>query len=485
MNFRTNTFANSNQALRYSAQYNTSILNYQRQISSGLRIHRPSDDPISFRQISSLSVRTQELQSERYTIIDSETKLNTSVSQLQEANNLLVRAKTLAQQGVQATSDSERNALAIEVEGILVSLKNITKTKSAGSFLYSGARTDQEPFSFDDPTIEGGTLQVNYLGASGNSRAYIGDAVSIDTFFAGDSIFGNSNRSESVLVGQTGAALGVGTDNMVGRATLQVRHTATTFTGGSGVAPGASSAAEDTLIGAAGANSLLIQDTSGTGASGTVTLNGGEPIAWSNTDTDLRVVDNNGRAIHVDMSAVTPGFDGSVDLESSGSLSVDGGVTEVPIDFTDSQTIIDSTTGTQVHIDSREIQEAGDEFLEFPGTSDVFQVLFELKKDLQNSRGFGGKQLSDSLDRRIGDIERMSEHVLEVVGNQSASLQILDDLEFRVQDLQLEVETQLSDLQSTDISDAVLRMQNDQSLLEFTYAVTAQVSSISLLDFLR
>ncbi len=485
MNFRTNSFASSNQTLRYSAQYNANIQKYQQQISSGLRIHRPSDDPVSFRQISSLSVRLQELQSESYTIIDSETKLNTSVSQLQETNSLIIRAKTLAQQGVQATSDSERTALALEVEGIFVGLENITKTKTAGSFLYAGARTDQEPFAFADPIVAGGTRQVDYQGAAGNSRAYIGDAISIDTFFAGDKIFGDSNRGESILLGETGAQLGVGTDNMVGRATLQVRHTATTFAAGSGISAGASSAAEDSLIAASGSSNLVVQDTSGTGASGTISLNGGESITWTNADTNLQIVDNEGRVIHLDMSTITPGFDGAVDFESGGSLSVDGGLTEIPIDFSDSQTIIDSTTGTQVHIDTSELRRAGDEFLEFPGTSDVFQIMYELKEDLHNSRGLGGQNLSESIDRRIGDLERMSEHVLEVVGRQASSLQVLDDLEFRVQDLQLEVETELNDLQSTDISEAVLRMQNDQSLLEFTYAVTAQVASISLIDFLR
>ena len=82
-------------------------------------------------------------------------------------------------------------------------------------------------------------------------------------------------------------------------------------------------------------------------------------------------------------------------------------------------------------------------------------------------------------------MDRVADHVLEVMGRQSASLQVLDELEFRVQDLQIQVETELSDLTSTDIPEAVLRMQNDQTLLEYTYAVTAQIASTSLIDFLR
>jgi flagellar hook-associated protein 3 FlgL len=485
MNFRTSSFASSNQALRFAQQYNVNILKYQNQISSGVRLHRPSEDPVAFRQASSLNVRLQELRTESYTIVDSETKLNTSVSQLQETNNLLSRASILAQQGVQATSASERNALAIEVEGLLTSLKHIAKTTAAGSYLYAGTRTDQEPFGFDTPEVEGGTLKVDYLGSAGNSRAYIGDSISIDTFLAGDKIFGHSDRGEAVMYGESGAKVGLGTDSIVGRATLQARHTLTTYFGASGVAASASSAETDTAIDAAGENNLIVEDTSGTGDSGTIKFNGGESIAWTRADTDLEVLDNNGRVIHVDMSAITAGFNGAVDFESTGTLSVDGGLTEIAIDFTASQTVTDSTTGKQTHIDTRELAKTGDDFLEFPGTADAFQAVYELIQDLRNTRGLDNQRLSESLDRRIGDLNRVGDHVLEVMGRQSASLQVLDELDFRVEDLQIQVETQLSDLTSTDIPEAVLRMQNDQTLLEYTYAVTAQITSTSLIDFLR
>ncbi len=278
---------------------------------------------------------------------------------------------------------------------------------------------------------------------------------------------------------------GVGTDNMVGRATLQVRHTTTTYFGTSGIAPGASSADLDTLLGPAGQNQLVVQDRSGTGDSGTISLNGGPAIFWSRSDTDLRVRGNNGAEMFVDMSAITPGFIGPVDLESNGTLSVDGGQSQVAIDFSANQTVVDSITGKQTHLDTSELRLVGDDFLEFPGTSNAFQVLYELTLDLRNTRGLDNVQRAAALDRRVGELDHLADHLLEVMGRQAASLKTLDELEFRVQDLQLEVETQLNNLQATDISDAVLRLQNDQSLLEYTYAVTSQIASTSLIDFLR
>ncbi len=485
MNFRTTSFASSSQALRYSARYNANIIKFQKQISSGIRLERSSDDPIAFRQISSLSVRLQELNSEASTIDDSETKLNTSVSQLTQANTLLVRAKTLAQQGVQANSDSERTALAVEVEGILASLQNSTKTQVAGSFLYSGAKTDTEPYRFVDPQAAGGTLSVQYQGSTNNSRAYIGDAISVDTFWRADRIFADSDRGDAEIYGTTGAKIGQGTDSMVGRATLQVRHTLTSYAGTSGVAAGLGSVGGDTVLGSAGEHTLTIEDTSGTGDFGTVSLNGAAVIEWTSTDTNLRVVSNDGKEVFIDTSSISVGFSGTIDMTSEGTLSVDGGATTTAIDFSASQTIVDSTTGKQTHIDTRDIRSTGDDYLEFLGTSDVFQVLYELSQDLRGARDLSNTQLAESLDRRVGELDRLSDHVLEVLGEQAASLQTLGELDARVTDLQLETETRLSNLAATDIPATVLRLQNDQNLLEFTYAVTAQISSTNLLDFLR
>lgn len=485
MVYRATSFAIGAQSIRFVQQYSSNILNYQNHISSGLRIHRPSDDPVGFRQVSSFSARLQELRTEEFSLKDAENKLNTGVSQLQETNNLLSQAKVLTQQGISALTQSERNAIAVEMESLLASLQDITKTTSAGAFLFGGTRTDQQPYEFSDPQAAGGTLNVEYFGSYQNSRALVGESVAIDTFYAGTTVFADPNRGETILFGNSGAALAAGTDNLVGRSTLQVRHSTTTYLGASGIAPGSSSGKGDTIIGPVGEFSITINDTSGNGSAGTISLGGNKEFAWTNADTNLEVTGPSGEKIYVDMSAISPGFNGTVDIVADGTLSVDGGLTTETIDFSSSQTITDSTSGRFVHIDSSQISSAGDDYLEFPGTSDAFQIVYELVQDLRNSRDLDGEQLAATLDRRLGELSNMSDHVLNVMGQQSASLQTLRQLEFRIQDLQLETETQLNNIQSTDIAETVVRLQNDQSLLEYTYAITAEISSIGLIDFLR
>lgn len=485
MTLRSTTFSFSAQALRYTSQFNANILKYQKLISSGQRLHRPSDDPVAFRQVNSLTVRIQELKASEYAVLDSEVKLNAGVAQLTQVNQALVKAKTIAQQGVQALSQTERDALALEAEGLLESLKDMSQSRVAGEFLFSGTRTDVAPFQFGDPLLQGRTLQVDYRGGQDNSLVFVGEGIAIDTYYAGDGVFSDPQREDTVILGRTGARPGQGTDNMVGRATLQVRHTLTTFSSGSGILAGTDSAALDTVMGAMGTHTLEINDTSGNGSFGTISLNGGPPVDFTDADTNLKVSGPDGAVIYLDTTRIRNGFNGTVNVQGDGTLSIDGGATSVPIDFSSNQVVVDSLTGRVTNIDSREIRLTGDDHLEYPGTSDVFQAVFELVDDLRNARGLSNTEVAESLDRRIGELDRLSNHVLDVVGRQSASLSSLDQLTTRVQDLQLELETQLSNLQSTDIPETVLRMQNDQALLEYTYAVTAQITSRTILDFLR
>ena len=131
------------------------------------------------------------------------------------------------------------------------------------------------------------------------------------------------------------------------------------------------------------------------------------------------------------------------------------------------------------------IRSAGDDYLEFPGTSNAFQVLYELSQDLRNTRGLPEAEITETLDTRLGELDRLSDHLLSIVGQQSAALQTLDRLEVRNQDLALETEIQLNALQATNIPEAVLRLQNDQNLLQYTYAITAEINAIGIIDFLR
>lgn len=485
MFYRSSALSISSRAIQFSAQHNSAILKFQEQISSGQKFQRPSEDPVAFRQITNLSSRLTELQANSTSLNSARSVLNSSVVQLQEFGNITTRAISLAQQGVQALGDDERQTYALEIDGLLSQLTSVAATDIAGVYLYSGTRSNQKPFEIDNPAVAGGPLSVTYLGSEANSRAFVGEAVSVDTLYSGADVFGGGEREETLIIGNSKVKIGTGTDTLIGRAELRIIHDLTTFAPGSGIQPGTRSALEDTVIGPLGRNSVTIVDSSGDGSSGTISLNGGEPQNFTNSDTNLKVIGSTGEVIYVDTSAINAGFNGTVDIEATGSLSVDGGKSTTPIDFSENQIVADSTSGRFVTLDTRDIEKAESNSLEFPGTANVFQVLHGLAEDLRNKRGLNAADTSAAIGRRLGELEQISDRAFEFLGEQSTSLQTLESLQFRIEDLELSVETQLSDIQSTDIPEAVVRLENSQALLQYTYAVTAQISNLGLLEFLR
>jgi flagellin-like hook-associated protein FlgL len=445
------------------------MLRLQDQLSSGIRIKKSSDDPLAFRNINFIQSQLRHLEDSEYVIQEAEGKLNASVSNLTEFQQLLSSAKRLAQEGVQSLSQEERNALALEAEGLLTRMKDLANSRFNGQY-------SQYP---------GRVMEASYGGAENSGESVISPSLSVETLYAGDAIFGPGDRGATIIYGKSGAQIGSGTDTIRGRATLQIRHTLTTYLGASGLTAGTGSPGNDSVIGQVGAHTVKLVDTSGTGVSGTISLNGGPATAWDNTMTNLEVSGANGEKIFVNTTAIAAGFNANVDLTAAGTMSVDGGATTTAISFAGNEILNDSLTGKLVTINSTNILRTGDDYLEFTGTSNAFQVVDELIKDLRGNRALDNAQYGNALARRMGELESMADRVLTAVGLQSTSLEGLEQLKNRNQDLQAESEIRLGDLQNTDFTQAVVELTNEQMLQQFTFMVASQMMNQSLIDFLR
>ncbi len=458
-------------ARRHSHQL--SIL--QQQASTGLRLLKPSDDPAAMRSVLVQKIEDNRIETQLANIQDARTKLNVSVSNLSEINKIFVRAQDIALEGNQS---DQPEVLAQEVDGLIDRLLTIANTQHDGQYIFSGTAVKTQPFVADDSG-------VRYAGASDRMQVSLDRSVWFDTFYSGAEIFQSRSRQQTVFLGGTGAAAGTGTDNGIGQGALLVQHTSTTYAGASGVQAGTGSAANDTIIGPAGAHTLTLNDTSGTGAGGTVSLNGGEAVAFTSADTNLKVTGPLGEVVYIDTTGITAGFNGTVDITANGTLSLDGGTTQTAIDFSANQVVTDSATGSIVNVDSTGIRQAGTSHLEFTGTSDAFQALNELRDELRNARGLSSSEFHQAMSRRITDLNRVRNSISDVVGQQSVELESLDALESRAQDLQLDVRKLISDLESADISETVINLQTEQNLLQFTYSSSVRLIDMSLLDFLR
>ncbi len=454
----------------------------QQQISTGIRLHRPSDDPAAVRRSIIQKDQLTRLNTHIESVRHSKSRVSQAHVQLREAQQLYVRAREVALTGAQTTEPAEIKILAAELDGILNQLISIANSSDESGYLFAGTATDTEPFSFDSSSTDG---TATYAGTSASSFLRLTGDAEREALIAGDEIFQTVIREPTIILGNTGLSSGLGTDTATGHRTLTVTHTATTFAVGSGVSAGTSSVAGDTIIGASGTNQLQIVDTSGTGASGTVSLNNGASINFTSADTDLTVTGPNGEQVYLDLSAITAGFSGTVDIVADGTLSIDGGITTQPIAFSTNETYTDPADGATVHLDTTTLFRTGEDSAEFVGTNDVFGTLIALRDDLTNSRNLSGPDRKDAINRRLGDIERLEDHLLDEVGIQAVTLEQIERLLVRTEDQTLNQQIKYGETTSAGLAEAAIRMQELLTLQQFTMASVSNLVSQNLLDFLK
>jgi len=119
------------------------------------------------------------------------------------------------------------------------------------------------------------------------------------------------------------------------------------------------------------------------------------------------------------------------------------------------------------------------------GAGDVFQALIGLRDLLRNTGGLSPLAQSQALSQQIGVIDQARQSVLATVGEQSASLQNLQALDTRIRDVQLQTKQLTATTESADITEVIVKLQEQQNSYQLTLASTARIFDQNLLDFLK
>lgn len=468
----------SNAIFNAQQEYNQLAV-WQQQLSTGNRILEPSDDPLGELQVLAQQAQYNRVNVYQQNISDAQSKLNDSVSTLTQVSNLLAQAKQLAITGASSDNSSTADAaMGDQVDSILNQIVHLANVQFNGQYLYSGVASQTTPFAFN---AQG---QVGYNGSSQTVSQPIGTGLQVETLYAGNQVFQSLQRGPTVITGTTGATAGSGTDSATGSGTLTVAHTSTTYAAGSGVAAGTGSVSGDTIIGPSGAHTLTIDDTSGTGASGTVSLDGGPVVNFTNSDTNLQVQGQNGQTVYINTTAITAGFNGMVAITANGTMSVDGGASTVAINFSGNQVVTNSQTGAVTNINSTNIHQTGNDAISYTGAYDVFQILATLRDALRNTSGLSSGEQAAAVGQTLQELDRVNTSVLATVGQQSAALQNLQGITSHNQAAQLTAQTQITNIKGADVSQVVVKLQEQQNLLQATLYSASQVANENLVYFL-
>lgn len=162
----------------------------QRIAASGLRVTRPSDDPMSAALASALRADLEALAQLQRNGSRAEARLVTLEESLQQTTNVLIRAKELAVQARNDPIEAARGVIATEIEALHQQLVQIGNTRGQGAYLYSGFATDTAAFSASGPFVRGSPPPtVSYGGDSNEIQVEIEDGFTVGSTLDGRRVF--------------------------------------------------------------------------------------------------------------------------------------------------------------------------------------------------------------------------------------------------------------------------------------------------------
>lgn len=124
------------------------ILRLQEQLSTGLRVTRPSDDPIDARRAVNTRALISENEQFLSNISDVSPFLSETTSTLQRVVDLIQRARQLTIQGANGTNaQSQLDSIALEMNELIEAAVDAGNHQTAGRFIFGGTRTLAEVYS--------------------------------------------------------------------------------------------------------------------------------------------------------------------------------------------------------------------------------------------------------------------------------------------------------------------------------------------------
>jgi len=120
----------------------------QAQLTSGVRISKPSDDPAQVGDVLQLQSDIGMVTQVTANLNNVKSQVDSASQIVQNAVSLLDQARTLAAQGASTTlSPTERTAMAAQAEQILNALVDDSRATFAGQYLFSGDSSSQPAYA--------------------------------------------------------------------------------------------------------------------------------------------------------------------------------------------------------------------------------------------------------------------------------------------------------------------------------------------------
>ena len=173
----------------------------QEQAASGLRINRPSDDPVGTSAAMLLRAGIDATARFQGNADLAGSRLAATEGAVANAQNVLVKLKQLAIQGANDTNDaSARRDLAKEVEGLHAQLLVEANAQAAGSYLFGGFASNTVPFVASGPFVDSppSSPTVSFQGDSNEIQVEIDQGVRVRSSADGRRVFLGDGNGDGV-----------------------------------------------------------------------------------------------------------------------------------------------------------------------------------------------------------------------------------------------------------------------------------------------
>jgi len=148
-------------------------LQTQQQLSSGYAVSSAADDPADTNALVDLGSSLAAAQAYQSNLGGVQAEASAADTALSSAINLVQSAQSIAAQGASSTATpAERQAFAVQVQGIQQQLVSLANTNVAGRFIFGGDQDQTAPYQYDASSATG----VDALTTASSTRAIVNPA---------------------------------------------------------------------------------------------------------------------------------------------------------------------------------------------------------------------------------------------------------------------------------------------------------------------
>ena len=168
----------------------TAIANLQAQISSGIRLAKPSDDPVAVSEVMHSNSSLSSLDQYKRNIDSATSRNSTEGTALDQLTNILERAKELAvSQSTDTANATTRKTAAAEMESLFNAAVALAGTKQGTEYLFGGNAVTQPPYT---STGTGSSLDFTTTNPTGARSVQVSASQTLVATHDGQQIFGDT-----------------------------------------------------------------------------------------------------------------------------------------------------------------------------------------------------------------------------------------------------------------------------------------------------